>query len=168
MAQSSRQRRKARKRAQAAAAPPPEQQAGETRSEAKNRAAREALEPLEPGERPVAVTVAAILTSRAGIAQSGRLHRGDRDPGPAGSVTAFVLYEAVAIVMSYGLWRAKYWAVLGLQTLLGITVVLGLISSLGVSSWIDALIVAAMVIPSGALFFFLVKAMARIQMPERR
>jgi hypothetical protein len=167
MAQSSRQRRKARKRAQAAV-PPPEQQAGETRSEAKNREAREALEPLEPGERPVAVTVAAILTSVLALLNLGGFIVGIEIQGQPVSVTAFLLYEAVAIVMSYGLWRARYWAVLGLQTLLGITVVLGLISSLGVSDWIDALIVAAMVIPSGALFFFLVKAMARIQMPERR
>lgn len=168
MAQSSRQRRKARKRVQAAAAPPSEQVQGETRSEARNRAAREALEPLEPGERPTAVTVAAILTSGLALLNLAGFLVGIEIQGQRVELGSFVIYEAVMVLMSYGLWRAKYWAVLGLQALLGIAVVLGLISSLGVSDWIDAVIVAAVVIPSGTLFFFLVKAMARIQMPERR
>ena len=83
------------------------------------------------------------------------------------SVAYFVVYELIMVGMAYGLWRARYWAVLGLQTLLGLAIVFTLIASIKANSWLDMLIIVAIVVPSGTLFFFLVKAMARIQMPER-
>ena len=62
MAQSSRQRKKARQRSAAPAsshgAPEPK------RSEAKNQAVRDSLEPLAPGQRPTAVTVAFFVVLR--------------------------------------------------------------------------------------------------------
>ena len=65
------------------------------------------------------------------------------------------------------MWHARYWAVLGMQTLLGITV---LLASLGLISAVNlwaALLLALIIVAAGTLFWFLVKAMARIQMPER-
>jgi len=66
------------------------------------------------------------------------------------------------------MWRARYWAVLGMQALLGLLIVIVAISSLTVSNLLGALVVVAIIVPAGTLFWFLVKAMARIQMPERR
>ena len=69
--------------------------------------------------------------------------------------------------MAWGMWRARYWAVLGMQTLLGLTVLLaaiGLVTAVNVSA---ALLLGVIIVAAGTLFWFLVKAMARIQMPER-
>ena len=71
-------------------------------------------------------------------------------------------------VMAWGMWRARYWAVLGFQLLLVFLIfsaVFGLAvqaSSVGpVRGHLGLLAV------SGTLFYFMVKAMARIQMPTR-
>ena len=66
------------------------------------------------------------------------------------------------------MWKARYWGVLGMQTLLALTLVfasLGLVTATTV--WAAVLLV--LIIRGGGhpLFWFLVKAMARIQMPTR-
>ena len=71
-------------------------------------------------------------------------------------------------VMSYGLWRARYWAVLGLPGRPGAadrgsdTRPGRRRRALGQLAGNLALIAIA-----GTLFYFMIKAMARIQMPER-
>jgi hypothetical protein len=137
------------------------------RSEAKNAAVRAQLEPLEEGERPLAVTIGAFVTIGLVIANvvvyiAGVEVRGDR---PA--FTGFLIFSALMLTMAWGLWRSKYWAVLGLEALLGLLlVIVGLVGLLS-SNLTDVLICLAILIPSGALFWFLIRAMARIQMPQR-
>jgi hypothetical protein len=65
------------------------------------------------------------------------------------------------------MWRARYWAVLGMQTLLGLTIVASALALLtAVNVW-AVILVTLILLCSGTLFWFLIKAMARIQMPER-
>jgi hypothetical protein len=69
--------------------------------------------------------------------------------------------------MAYGLWRTRYWAVLGFQAamvLVMLSAMLGAISALTVGLFVGSLVIVA---AAGVLFYFMVKAMARIQMPER-
>lgn len=185
MAQSRRQRRKARRR-EAGAAPAqgpagsaqpdagdstPRAGAGSpapaSRSERRNQAAREALEPLAPGERPLAVTIGAVVVTLLALANLAAFIAGVEFRGARPSPVYFAIYEIVMAVMAVGLWRGRYWAVLGLQALLGIAIVFTALAAIQASSALDLAIVTAIVIPSGVLFWFLVKAMARIQMPRR-
>src|SRR4051812_44161502 len=87
-----------------------------------------------------------------------------KKPALAGVIVFTILLGA----MAWGLWRARYWAVLGMEALLGITMMLfGL--ALPFASNLRAVLVAlAVLISAAALFWFLIKAMARIQMPQRR
>ena len=73
----------------------------------------------------------------------------------------------VMLTMAYGMWRARYWAVLGMEVALGLIIVITSLAAISATGWGFA-IAAAVLIPAGTLFWFLVKAMARIQMPERR
>jgi hypothetical protein len=57
--------------------------------------------------------------------------------------------------------------VLGMQTLLGITLILASLSLITANSIGSLVILVLILAAAGALFWFLVKAMARIQMPER-
>jgi hypothetical protein len=144
---------------------------GYGRSRAKNDAARAALKPLAPGERPTAVTVGAIaavvlaavnvIAMIAGWDSLG----GDTDEGRAAAFT--ILWSVILLVIAWGMWRSRYWAVLGMQTLLGITLVLATLSLLTASSAGSVLILVLILAATGTLFWFMVKAMARIQMPER-
>ena len=144
---------------------------GYARGRAKDEAARAALKPLEPGQRPTAVTVGAIVAALLAAANliavvagwDGAAGSDDRARAIAGSLLVAGLLCAVA----YGMWQAKYWAVLGMQTLLGLTLIassLGLVTAENVGAM---LVLLAIIAGAGTLFWFLVKAMARIQMPER-
>jgi hypothetical protein len=65
------------------------------------------------------------------------------------------------------MWRAKYWAVLGFEVLLGITAVYGFLSLMVASNLWAAALATAVLAGSGFLFYKLIRAMARIQMPRR-
>ena len=139
------------------------------RSEARNQEVRESLEPLAQGERPRAVTVAAavsallatILTGSAVLAIAGVEINGDSP-----RAVPIALFAIVVWAMTWGLWRARYWAVLGFQMLL---VLLMLSSGLGLLTVGDPLQAAGTVVilaASATLFYFMIRAMARIQMPR--
>jgi hypothetical protein len=139
---------------------------GYARGRAKDDAARAALVPLEPGERPVAVTVGAIaagllsVSNLIALAFGYNAHEGRLTVGT-------VLAAGVLALVSWGMWQARYWAVLGMQTLLAITVVFAGLALMTAYNWWAAILMLIIIAAAGTLFWFLIKAMARIQMPER-
>ncbi len=161
MGKRSRKQRAPAKPAAAKPARPP------SRSALRDAEARAALEPLAPGERPLAVVIGAAVTVIAATVNLV-LYLGGRDiQGARPSAIGIAAFTALMYVMAWGLWNARYWAVLGLEGLLGILIVIVALLALRSSSIGDLLITFAILSPSGALFWFLIKAMARIQMPER-
>jgi cation transport ATPase len=182
--------RKRRKQQRAASAPPrahaadvaeaspaasPGEQAarpsGYARSRAKDDAARAALRPLRPGERPGAVTAGAIIATLLAVANLVALAFGynasEDTVSPGSDVTGSILTTLVVGIVAYGMWRARYWGVLGMQTLLALTLVLASLALLFANSVWAALLLVLILAGAGTLFWFLIKAMARIQMPER-
>ena len=139
------------------------------RYEERNAEARAKLEPLDPGERPTAVTVGAIVaavlavifTVSAGLAIAG-VDAGDREIKPA----PIVVFAIVFWAMAFGMWRARYWAVLGFQTLLLLMILASAFGLVVVDSVLQAVGTTLLLLGSGALFYFMIRAMARIQMPE--
>ena len=139
------------------------------RYEERNAEARAKLEPLEPGERPGAVTVGAIVaavlavifTVSAVLAIAG-VDAGDREIKPAPIVAFAIVFWAMAI----GMWRARYWAVLGFQTLLLLMMLASAFGLVVVSSVLQAVGTTLLLAGSAALFYFMIRAMARIQMPS--
>ena len=159
---SSRQKRKRRKRAAAATSAP----APPSRTEQKNEAARAALVPLAQGERPRAVTVAAVVAGLLGASNLALYIAGVDIRGEDANAGA-LLFGALMLAAAWGMWKVRYWAVLGMQALLGlIIIVFSLFAMTAASVW--ALLLALAIVGSaGTLFWFMVKAMARIQMPSR-
>jgi len=139
---------------------------GYARGRAKDEAARAALVPLAPGERPRAVTVGAIAAAVAAVANTVSLAISFDSNEPAKSLYT-VLGVIVLVAIAAGMWRARYWAVLGLQTLLALTILIASVAVITAGNLWAVLLVIAIIVPSGALFWFLVKSMARIQMPQR-
>jgi hypothetical protein len=139
------------------------------RYEERNAEARAKLEPLEEGERPGAVTAGAIVstvlalifTVSAILAIAG-VDAGGRDIRPA-PIAAFAI---VFWAMTIGMWRARYWAVLGFQTLLLLMMLASAFGLVVVSSVLQAVGTTLLLLGSGALFYFMIRAMARIQMPS--
>ena len=139
------------------------------RYEERNVEARGKLEPLEPGERPRAVTVGAIVagvlavifTVSAVLAIAG-VQAGDRDIKPLPVVTFAIVFW----VMTVGMWRARYWAVLGFQTLLLLMILASAFGLVVVTSVLQAVGTTLLLLGAGALFYFMIRALARIQMPS--
>jgi hypothetical protein len=148
------------------------------RSEARNEAAREALEPLAPGERPTVVTVGAVISALiaistiAGYAAGVEVTRVGSDGIEQGEGRAPLLSVAAVVVlmgtMAWGMWTARYWAVLGFQALLVIVLVAASLGLVQATAWLPAIATLALIVGAGAMFYFMIKAMARIQMPQRR
>jgi hypothetical protein len=159
---------RARKRARAAAAGEITAAKAPTRAELRNAEARAKLVPLTEGERPTAVTVAAVIAAALVVANLALALAGYKIQGHKSSVPGAVVFTALLGAMAWGLWRARYWAVLVMEALLGITMMLFALA-LPFASNVRAVVVSlAVLIPSAFLFWFLIRAMARIQMPERR
>ncbi len=71
-------------------------------------------------------------------------------------------------VMAWGMWRARYWAVLGFQLIL-VFLIFSAVYGLALQAATVAQVLAtlALLAVAGTFFYFMVKAMARIQMPTR-
>ena len=69
--------------------------------------------------------------------------------------------------MAYGMWRARYWAVLGFQALLVIVLIAASLGLVQATKLAQAIGTSVLIVGAGALFYFMIKAMARIQMPQR-
>ena len=163
--------RKRRKQRRPAAPSPPPPPAGYARSRQKDEQARAALKPLRPGERPTAVTVGAVVASLLAVANLVALafgyNAGEDTLSPGSELTGSILTTLVVGIVAYGMWRARYWGVLGMQTLLALTLIVSSLALLFANSLWAALLLALILAGAGTLFWFLIKAMARIQMPDR-
>ena len=69
--------------------------------------------------------------------------------------------------MAVGMWRARYWAVLGFQAVLALLIVAATLGLVGAGSRGQLVGNLALIAVAGTLFYFMIKALARIQMPER-
>ncbi len=145
--------------------------AGYGRAEEKNQAARDALKPLSPGERPGAVTIGAILSSVIAVTLwvscAVAVLTGAKVNGESVNVTQWAFLAAIVTLMAWGMWRIRYWAVLGFQMALVLLVIAGVLGLVMATSLVQILSTAIMVIALSVLFWFMVKAMARVQMPQR-
>jgi hypothetical protein len=139
-----------------------------SRSAAKDAAARAALEPLAEGERPRAVTIGAVVAFLLAMANIVSWVAGVKIGHKRPAAPGILSYSALMLLAAYGMWRAKYWAVLGMEAILGILMLIFSVLIFTASNFVTVLISLGVILPTGTLFWFLIKAMARIQMPERR
>jgi hypothetical protein len=137
------------------------------RYEERNQAAREALEPLEPTERPVVVTIGAVISGLVAASVLVAYAAGATVNGDRPRLLQVIVPAALMGAMAIGMWRVRYWAVLGFQAVLALLLLgasLGLLSARGVAPVIGNV---ALIGVAGVLFYFMIRALARIQMPTR-
>jgi hypothetical protein len=165
-----RKRRDGGAAAAAGAKPTPRErmERGYARAEERNQEVRESLEPLEEGERPLVVTIGAVLAGLICISILVGYLAGVEVEGDKPRLAQVLAPALIMGVMAWGMWRARYWAVLGFQLLL-VFLIFSAVFGLAVqaSSLAEIATTLGLLIVSGSFFFFMVKAMARIQMPSR-
>jgi cation transport ATPase len=140
---------------------------GYARSEERNAAVREQLEPLEPGERPRPLVIAAVLAAVLAIANVvawlAGLDVNGKEPGAFG----VLLFAVLMLLAAWGLWQRRYWAVLGFEALLAITLCIAALSLLVASNVAAVVLCVAILGPAGWLFWKLIRVMGRLQAPQR-
>lgn len=146
--------------------------AGYAKAELKNQAAREALEPLGAGERPTVVTVGAVFStvvavillasSLVGLITDAKVN------GESINLAQWFGMAGIMSLMAWGMWRVRYWAVLGFQMVLVLLILAGVLGLVIAATLLQIVSTLILVIGLSVLFWFMVKAMARIQMPDRQ
>jgi hypothetical protein len=136
---------------------------GYARGRERDEEIRATLEPLAAGERPGAVTVAAIVATVLGLLLIAQAALDD-----AAQTGGLLVFAAVMFVAAIGMWKAQYWAVLGFEFFLGLTLVFAAVSLMFAGNLLGVVYSLAILAGAGVLFWKLVRAMARIQMPKRR
>jgi len=126
------------------------------------------LEPLGAGERPtpllIAVAVCAILAAGV-IVGALTVHDLARH---GGSLPGALFLTVLLAALAQGMYRRRYWAVLGFEALLAFQIIVTSLA-LVVASTLAAAAGCLLAIGLGGwLFWKLVRVMGRIQASERR
>ncbi len=147
---------------------------GISRSEVRNERVRDELEPLAEGERPTVVTIGALVSLAIALSILIAYAAGVKVDVEGSTLderpNAFQVFPPAILfgVMAWGMWGARYWAVLGFQAIMAIIMIgafLTLIAATTIFKAVSALLILG---AAAALFWFTVKALARIQMPTPR
>jgi len=140
---------------------------GYARSEERNEALRAGLAPLAPGERPLALTVAAVLAAALAVVNLAALVLGAEVDGRRPGVVPVLVFGAIMLGAAWGLWHRRYWAVLGFEALLGITLAFAGLSLMVASNLAALVLCVAILAGGGWLFWKLIRVMGRLQAPPR-
>jgi hypothetical protein len=137
------------------------------RGRARDEAVRQGLEPLAPGERPRVVTVAAVVAFVFAIANVVATLTVDDLGATQGNPTMVaVVTTGILLLAAGGMLAGKYWAVLGFQCILGLQIIVLSLAFTRVQKWWIAICLVVFVGLLGYLFWKLIRAMARLQMPR--
>jgi hypothetical protein len=129
--------------------------------------ARAALEPLGEGERPLALLIAVAVCAVLAIAVTigaTTVHDLSRR---GGSLPGGLLLAAVLAALALGMYRRRYWAVLGFEALLAFQVIVTALALVVASSILAAALCLLSIGLGGLLFYKLVRVMGRIGAGER-
>jgi hypothetical protein len=159
-----------RKRKERGPSPTPRErmERGYAKAEVRNQEAREALEPLAKGERPLVVSIGAVIAALIAASIIIGYLAGGQVNGEKPHLLQVLAPALLMGIMAWGMWRARYWAVLGFQLILVFLIFsafTGLVVAASSVTQVFGTIVLLLV--AGSFFYFMVKAMARIQMPTR-
>jgi hypothetical protein len=139
---------------------------GYSRSRERDERIRAGLTPLAPDERPLALRLSALLALLIALSNVVALAAGVEVDGRS-PVLGGLLFAALMLMAAVGMWQKRYWAVLGFEALLGLSIVYSALSLMVAANGVAALLCVAVIVIAGPLFWFLIRIMARIQMPQR-
>lgn len=135
-------------------------------SEERNAQLRANLSPLAPGERPRPLVIAAAVAALLALANVALWAAGTDIQGEDPKLAGVLLFAAIMLVAAWGMWTQRYWAVLGFQSLLAITIVVAAMSLLVASNVAAVVLCLAVIALGGWLFWSLVRVLGRMKVPR--
>ena len=135
-------------------------------SEERNAQLRAKLRPLESGEHPRALVAAAATAAFVALANVVLWAAGFEVDGKEPALSGVLLFAAIMLVAAWGMWNQRYWAVLGFQSLLAITIVVAALSLLVASNVAAVVLCLAVLGLGGWLFWALIRVLGRMKVPR--
>jgi len=130
--------------------------------------ARAQLAPLVDGERPTALLVAVAVAILLGLAVLiGALTVHDLS-SHGGSLGGALFLTAILAMLALGMYRCRYWAVLGFEALLAFQILVTSLALIVAETILAAAVCLLSIGLAGWLFWKLIRVMGRIQAGERR
>jgi hypothetical protein len=120
-------------------------------------------EPLAPGERPWPIVAGALVAFALGALTLSLFVADVKVAGSRPAPAPVFVYTGLMLGLAIGVWRLRYWAVLGLQALLAIGALGFTLAAIRVTSVAWLVICAALIVACGFLFFKLARIVGRIQ-----
>ncbi len=138
-----------------------------SRSQIRDAEARASLIPLPPGERPWSIKVSVLLTFVLAAVNLVLFIIGAKPKvsGQQPKLPEILVFSGLMLMCSVGMWKLRYWAVLGFQTLLAIGLLGFSLALVRVNSIFWAVVCVVIIGSGGLLFWKLVRVLSRIQMP---
>jgi hypothetical protein len=114
------------------------------------------------------ITVGAALAALNGLVQLILYATGVKlkVAGTRPNAFSVIVFAILMFVCAGGMWRMRYWAVLGFQALLAIVVLTFALVLIRANNVLGFVISLAVVGLGGFLFFKLVRVLSRLQMPK--
>ena len=128
--------------------------------------ARAGLTPLEPGERPAPVVVASVVAVVLAVSNLGLFLAGVEVQGQKPNVFGVLLFGALMLAAAWGMWNLRYWALLGFQALLAVTLVIAGLSVMVAGNLLALVLCLAVLGLGGWLFWKLVRVLGRVKVPR--
>jgi hypothetical protein len=132
-----------------------------------SRRAPPELEPLREDERPVALLVAIVVCAALSVAVIASAITVKDLSRHGGSLPGALFIAVVLASLAMGMYRRRYWAVLGFEALLAFQIIVTSLALVVASSAIAAISCVVSVVLGGWLFWKLVRVLARISAGER-
>jgi hypothetical protein len=139
---------------------------GYARGRERDEAIRAKLRPLAPGERPWPLKASAALALIIALANLAVMAAGWEVDGER-PIVGGLAFAAIMLAAAAGLWTRRYWAVLGFQALLAISMVFAFLALLRAGNLEAVLLCLGVIAVAGPLFWGLVRVLARLQLPRR-
>jgi hypothetical protein len=138
---------------------------GYAKAEQKNVAARAALQPIGPENRPRIVLIACAWLLVACVSIVVSIVTADGD-GVGGQRFGNALMLLVVLVAVWGTYRLRPWAILGSQTLFALAFVFTILAAVFSDKPLLSLALAASALVTGWIFYRMINVMARVQKME--
>jgi hypothetical protein len=135
-----------------------------SRAQRRDDAARAALIPLAPGERPPALLVAIAVAAALGLGNliaylAGAKIAGKHDPG-------WLSFSALTGLIAAGMWNRRYWGVVAFVALLTLIILVFSLFLVEASNIEAVVLCSAVLIGGGWLFWKLIRVMGRLAVPR--
>jgi hypothetical protein len=140
---------------------------GERGSGARDEQARAALAPLGANERPAALLVAVVVCALVAVGVIVGVLTVHELSRHGGSVPGGIFLAAIFALLAQGIYRRRYWAVLGFEAVLAFQLIVTSLALVIASSLLAAGLSVLGIGLGGWLFWKLIRVMGRIQAGER-